>query len=150
MSDHNYPNATLVRRLAAMVYDFFLIVAVWILTTIVVIAFVTDGEEATGIFFQMMLLAEMFLFYAYFWKVKGQTLGMQVWKIRAQTVEGDMLGWLDSFLRFGYATLTMALAGIGFIWMIFDKDRLTLYDRMSNTRVVYMGDKPFEKEKTGG
>lgn len=140
-----HPNATTVRRLAAMVYDFFLIVAIWMLTLTVVIAFVTDGEAATGLLTQFMLLAEMFLFYAYFWRFKGQTLGMQVWKIRTETNEGEMLGWLDALLRFGYATITF---GVGFVWMVFDKERLTLYDRMSNTRVVYIGDKPFAKEKS--
>jgi uncharacterized RDD family membrane protein YckC len=41
----------------------------------------------------------------------------------------------------------LAPAGLGFFWMIVDRDRLTLYDRFSRTRVVYLGSKPFEKEK---
>lgn len=147
MSSPEYPSANVLRRSAAMVYDFFLIVAIWILSTIVVIAIFTDGEEITGLPFQLMLMSEMFLFYAYFWKVKGQTLGMQVWKIRAENESGELLGWADSLLRFGFATISLAPLGLGFFWMIFDPKRLTLYDRLSKTRVVYMGDKPFKDEE---
>ncbi len=142
-----YPTASALRRSAAIVYDFFLIVAIWILSTIVVIAIFTDGEEITGLPFQIMLLTEMFLFYAYFWTIKGQTLGMQVWKIRAQNEQGELLGWTESLLRFGFATITLAPAGLGFFWAIFDPERLALYDRLSKTRIVYMGDKPFKKEE---
>lgn len=147
MSPTEHPNASALRRSAALVYDFFLIVAIWILSTIVAIAIFTGGEEITGLPFQLMLLTEMFLFYAYFWKVRGQSLGMQVWKIRAENERGELLSWSDSLLRFGFATLTLAPFGAGFFWMIFDRERLTLYDRLSKTRVVYIGDKPFEKEK---
>ncbi len=108
----------------------------------------TDGEEITGLPFQLMLLSEMYLFYAYFWKIKGQSLGMQVWKIRTENETGEMLSWTDSILRFGFATLTLAPFGIGFFWIIFDPQRLALYDRLSKTRVVYLGDKPFKDEDT--
>ncbi len=147
MSTHPHPNASALRRSAAMIYDFFLVVAIWILTTIVVIAFLTDGDTVTGVPFQLMLLGEIFVFYAYFWKIKGQTLGMQVWKIRAENEQGETLTFLDSLLRFGFATITMAPLGLGFFWMIVDKQRLTLYDRLSKTRVVYTGNKPLAAEQ---
>lgn len=131
-----------------MVYDLFLIVAIWMLTTTVVIAFITDGDAITGWPFQLMLIGELFLFYGYFWTVKGQTLGMQVWKIKAENQASETLGWIESAKRFAITCVTLAPAGIGFFWMIFDKERLTLYDRLSETRIVYIGDKPFEKEKT--
>jgi uncharacterized RDD family membrane protein YckC len=142
-----YPNASALRRSAAMVYDLFFIVAIWILTTIVVVSLLNEGEPVNGWPFQVMLILEVFLFYAYFWRVKGQTLGMQVWKIRTENEAGETLNWAQSGLRFLLATLLLAPAGLGFFWMIVDRDRLTLYDRFSRTRVVYLGSKPFEKEK---
>lgn len=141
-----YPNAGIARRLAAFVYDFFLIVAIWILSTIVVIALFTDGGEIQGIGFQLMLLGEMFVFYAYFWKMIGQTLGMQVWKIRAVNEAGELLGWGESVLRFGFWIITIAPLGLGFFWMLVDPKRLTLYDRLSKTRLVYVGSKPLKSE----
>ena len=142
-----YPNASALRRSAAMVYDLFFIVAIWILTTIVVVSLLNEGEPVNGWPFQVMLVLEVFAFYAYFWGVKGQTLGMQVWKIRTESESGDTLTIAQSGLRFVLATISLAPAGLGFFWMIVDRQRLTLYDRFSHTRVVYLGSKPFEKEK---
>ena len=133
------PNAGILRRTAAFVYDLFLIVAIWILSTIVVIAIFTDGEEITGLPFQLFLLAEVFLFYAYFWRMIGQTLGMQVWKIRAENEAGELLNWSESFLRFGFMVITVAPFGLGFLWMLFEPKKLTLYDRLSKTRLVFTG-----------
>jgi uncharacterized RDD family membrane protein YckC len=141
------PNASALRRSAAMVYDLFFIVAIWILTTIVVVSLLNGGEPVNGWPFQVMLIVEVFAFYAYFWGVKGQTLGMQVWKIRTENEAGETLNLAQSGLRFGLATILLAPAGLGFFWMIVDRQRLTLYDRISRTRVVYLGSKPFEKEK---
>lgn len=140
-----YPKASAIRRFAAMVYDFCLIIAIWILTTIVIVANV-DDEAAIDyrLAFQALLLFELFLFYGYFWTLKGQTLGMQVWKIQTETFEGETLNWQQSGLRFLIACLTPAF---GFLWMLVDKDRLTLFDRYSKTHVVYTGDKPFAKEQ---
>ena len=44
---HNYPNASLVKRLLAMMYDSLLIMAVWMLVGYVFIAF-NDGEAVSG------------------------------------------------------------------------------------------------------
>lgn len=142
-----YPNASALRRSAAMVYDLFFIVAIWILTTIVVVSLLNEGEPVNGWWFQVMLILEVFAFYAYFWRIKGQTLGMQVWKIRTENEVGETLNLMQSGVRFVLATLFFIPAGLGFFWMIIDRQRLTLYDRFSRTRVVYLGSKPFEKEK---
>lgn len=141
MNSEEHPPAGIARRTAALVYDLFLIVAIWILSTIVVIAIFTDGEEITGLSFQLFLLVEVFLFYAYFWRMIGQTLGMQVWKIRAENEAGELLNWSESFMRFGFMVITVAPFGIGFFWMLFDPRKLTLYDRLSKTRLVFFDNK---------
>lgn len=129
-----------------MVYDLFLIVAIWMLTTIVIVSLLNQGAPIEGLPFQLMLLLELFIFYAYFWRIKGQTLGMQVWKIRTENEASETLGIGQSAIRFLLATVTLLPAGLGFFWMLVDKDRLTLYDRFSKSRVVYIGSKPFAKE----
>ena len=128
-----------------MVYDLFLIVALFMLTTTVIVANVADDAAIKyRLAFQGLLLLELYAFYGYFWTMKGQTLGMQVWKIRAENDAGEVLNWGQASLRFVVACLTPFA---GFVWMLVDPDRLTLYDRFSNTRVVYIGDKPFAKEQ---
>lgn len=146
MPPSDFPNATTVRRLAAMVYDLFLIVAMWMLTTTLIVANVNDEAAIEyRLAFQGILMLELFLFYGYFWTMKGQTLGMQVWKLRAETESGEILNWAQASIRFILACITPL---IGFVWMIVDRDRLTLYDRFSKTRVVYTGNKPFAKEQS--
>jgi uncharacterized RDD family membrane protein YckC len=145
LASAEHPNATTVRRLAAMVYDLFLIVAMWMLTTTAIVANVADDAAITyRLAFQGVLLLELFLFYGYFWTMKGQTLGMQVWKLRTETTSGEILNWRQAGGRFLVGCLTPFF---GFVWMLVDRDRLTLYDRFSNSRVVYTGDKPFAKEQ---
>ena len=141
-----HPNASALRRFAAMIYDMFLIVAIWMLTTTVVVSLLNQGEAIGGWPFQLMLLLEVFIFFAYFWRIKGQTLGMQVWKIRTENEASETLGIGQSAIRFLLAGVTLLPAGLGFFWMLIDRDRLTAYDRFSKSRVVYLGSKPFAKE----
>jgi hypothetical protein len=130
LASAEHPNATTVRRLAAMVYDLFLIVAMWMLTTTAIVANVADDAAITyRLAFQGVLLLELFL---------------QVWKLRTETTSGEILNWRQAGGRFLVGCLTPFF---GFVWMLVDRDRLTLYDRFSNSRVVYTGDKPFAKEQ---
>ena len=100
--------ASLWRRLAAILYDAFLVVALWFVTTTLIVAFLNDGEIIAGPFFQLFLYLEAGAFYAYFWHIKGQTLGMQVWKIKLVTAENKNItlevntcneSWIDYIIH---------------------------------------------------
>jgi uncharacterized RDD family membrane protein YckC len=45
-------------------------------------------------------------------------------------------------LRFSLGLLTCLPLGLGFLWMLLDRERRTLYDRLSGTRVVLLPPKP--------
>ena len=134
------------RRLAAMVYDSFLVIAIWMLSSTMLVVWVGDGEALTGPVFQLFLYLEWFFFYYVFWRMRGQTLGMQVWKINTLQTNGEIMTARHCVLRFLFATLTLIPFGIGFFWMLFDRRRLTLWDIASNTRVIYLGNKPYPSE----
>lgn len=57
---HNYPNASLVKRLLAMMYDSLLIMAVWMLVGYVFIAF-NDGEAVSGPLFNSTVFLVTFI-----------------------------------------------------------------------------------------
>lgn len=137
----------MLRRSAAMMYDAFLIVAIWMTSTTLLVALMSDGAEIKGILFQLFLYAELASFYVYFWRATGQTLGMQVWKIQTLTREGELLGYRGCTVRFLAATVSVLPAGLGFLWMYFNKERLTLHDLVSNSRVVYLGNNPYRSER---
>lgn len=149
MTNETYLNAGLPRRFLAILYDAFLIVAIWMTSTTLMVALMTDGAEVTGILFQLFLYLELAAFYIYFWKVTGQTLGMQVWKIRLQTHEGELLNYKQCTVRFLVATLSVLVVGIGFLWIFFNKDRLTLHDIASGSHVAYLGKNPYRSDQTG-
>ncbi len=127
------------RRLIAMVYDGFLIVAIWFVTTIIMVALLNQGNVVQGPAFQLLLYMEAGAFYTYFWHVKGQTLGMQVWKIRTINDSGQILTLGECAVRFFFATFSLIFLGLGYVWMVFDREGLTWHDRVSGTRVIYLG-----------
>ncbi len=129
-------NAGLLRRLAAILYDSLLILAIWMLSSLLLVA--TTGSEVTGVYFQLFLYLELALFYIYFWKARGQTLGMQTWKIQTLNQAGENLNLTQCCLRFFFATLSVLCLGAGFIWILFDRQRLAWHDRASGTRVIYL------------
>jgi uncharacterized RDD family membrane protein YckC len=152
-----YPNASLRRRFAAMLYDFFLIFALWAITGSLLQAAFSGAAPVDGLlpdqqplgshWVQLICYLEILGFYTYFWCVKGQTLGMQVWKIRAVNNNGESLTLKQALIRFFFATLAMLPAALGLFWALFNKDRMAAHDIWSNSRVVYLGSKPYESER---
>ena len=136
--DKEYQSAGLFRRLAAILYDSLLIIAMWLITTLLLVAFINDGTALQGPLFQFGLYFEACLFYSYFWRLRGQTLGMQVWKIKLISPSLQTLSWQECFARLFFALVSVSMLGLGFIWMLFDPDRLTWHDRASGTRVVLL------------
>ncbi|MGV0033553.1 MAG: RDD family protein [Candidatus Azotimanducaceae bacterium WSBS_2022_MAG_OTU7] len=138
--------ASLWRRLAAMFYDTFLVVALLFVTTTLMIAFLNDGMEIAGPSFQLFLYLQAGAFYAYFWHFKGQTLGMQVWKIRTINDTGQILTLGECAVRFFFATFSTMFLGLGFVWILFDREKLAWHDRASGTRVIFLGEDPYQKD----
>ena len=142
--DKELQSAGLFRRLAAILYDSLLIIAMWLITTLLLVAFINDGAALQGPLFQFGLYFEACLFYSYFWRLRGQTLGMQVWKIKLISPSLQTLSWQECFARLFFALVSVSMLGLGFIWMLFDPDRLTWHDRASGTRVVLLRKIEFE------
>ena len=67
-----------------------------------------------------------------------QTLAMKTWRIRLVNPDGAPLTFKQAVLRFFLALLGLLLAGAGFWWAWFDRDRQFLHDRIVGTRLVRM------------
>jgi len=131
------PPAGLVRRLAAMVYDWLLLAGVMCSFTFILI--LLRGGTAIGPaswWFATALLALNFLFFSWFWTHGGQTLGMRAWKIQLERIDGRALGWQDALRRYLAAWLLLLPPGVGFLSGWLDRDRRCWHDRLSATRVV--------------
>ena len=124
----------LLRRLAALIYDTLLLFAVLFAATVP--AVIVTGGEAVGPnhpAFTAYLLAVSYLYFGWCWTRSGQTLGMRAWRMRVRTREGEPLGWGRSLVRFTAAMVSIGAAGIGLLWVAFDRERLSLHDRLSAT-----------------
>lgn len=132
------PTASLRTRLAAMVYESLLVVAVVFIAGFVFIGI--SGDAQTGwkhIVFQVFLLGIVFAYFSIFWRRSGQTLAMKTWRIKLVDREGKLISLQRALLRFGLALVGLSLLGVSIVWAWFDRDRQFLHDRLAKTRLIY-------------
>jgi uncharacterized RDD family membrane protein YckC len=141
-------NTGLLRRLAAILYDSLLLVALWFLATVPFVA-VEGGESIEAgsgplyFLYQLTLLLVAYGFFVGFWRHRGRTLGMQSWGLQLQTADGSLPSLGAATIRFFAAVISWLPLGLGFLWQIWDSDHLAWHDRLSKTRLVY-----YPREKT--
>lgn len=132
-------NTGLLRRLAAILYDTLLVGALLFLATIPFIAM--RGGEPVEVgdnrIYQTVLMLVIYVFFVGFWTRWGRTLGMQSWGLQLQTADGEKPSLATASVRFIAAILSWAPAGLGFLWQLWDRDKLTWHDRISGTRLVH-------------
>jgi uncharacterized RDD family membrane protein YckC len=130
--------AGLMRRLAAMLYDALVLLALEILATFLVLPLAEDDAFAPGnTLYRAYLLLVALLFFCWFWTHGGQTLGMRAWHLRVVNRDGGALDWRQSILRF-FAAIGSALPlGLGYLWILFDRDQASWHDRLSRSQVVF-------------
>lgn len=139
-------SASLTKRLAAMVYDTLLVVSLWMLIGGIGVA-LNGGEAAEGPVFKSVLFLVTFFFFTGFWTSNGQTLGMQAWRLRIQTEDGYSIGWMQAMIRFFMALVSLLFAGLGYLWILIDKDKRSWHDKYSDSIVVSLP-KPVKKKKS--
>lgn len=146
----DFPAAGLIRRFAAIFYDFLLCVALLMVVTLiyqqVVLRLIYGGERLRQLADQgalsgdpllsTLLVFALFGFFAKFWTHNGQTLGMQVWGIRVQNRDGSAISLWQALLRFVIAIGSWLVLGLGFFWCLRDKQKRTWHDIYSESEVV--------------
>jgi len=136
---------SLMRRLAAIFYDAILVAALLLMAiTLVVIpldlivGWENVDKESLRInpLYLTYLFCVMAGFHILFWMRGGQTLGMRAWRLRVVRNDGDALTFRDALLRYLSAIVSLAALGLGFLWVLIDRDNLAWHDRISRTRLV--------------
>ena len=136
----DYRHCSLKRRLAAIAYDCCLLFSVLFFATLAALTASGGGAFAAGNPLYSAYLALISWFYfVWQWKIGRQTLGMRAWRIYLVTPDGAPPGWKNLSARFFLAGVSWCVLGAGFLWGLFDKERLTFHDRCSGTMLVCAG-----------
>ena len=124
----------LFKRIAVIVYDALLLIAVLFLATLVLLPFQENNTfEPNSWLYSVYLLTVSFVFYGWFWTRGGQTLGLMAWKLRVADVNGQHITWKQALIRFTVAIFSWGLCGLGVVWMLFNKQHLMWHDIASNS-----------------
>jgi uncharacterized RDD family membrane protein YckC len=91
---------------------------------------------------QMVILAIAAGFHIGFWVYGGQTLGMRAWRLRVEGDDGSSLSLRDAAIRYLAAWISALPFGLGFLWSLWDPERLAWHDRLSHTRLVLLAPRP--------
>jgi uncharacterized RDD family membrane protein YckC len=117
------PRAAFLERLAAFALDVVLII-------MLVNIFDFDNDwEGKG-----LLLA--LIYHVGFWTWKGTTLGGIICQLRLVRIDGAMLRFADALIRGLTGIFSLAVIGLGFLWILRDPDRQAWHDRVAGTFVV--------------
>ncbi|MEH6798101.1 MAG: RDD family protein [Halopseudomonas sabulinigri] len=146
-----FPACGLVRRLAATGYDLLLLLAVLMVTTFAYLGVYiwlygeaqTHQQADAGGFvgdhlLSLIVLLVTTVFYLTFWTLKGQTLGMQAWRIRLQQTNGLSITRQQALIRLLVCQASWLCAGLGFFWQLWDKQSRSWHDIASSTELVVL------------
>ena len=135
------------RRFAAIVYDTFLLAALWMIATMAM----TLVAPNHPIVLRFVVFWIGFAFLGWFWTHGGQTLGMRAWRVRVERFNGEPIHIATALLRYmaGLAPIVLALycvsisgwiaspiALAGFIPCAFDARKRALHDLVAGTQLV--------------
>jgi len=117
-------NATLPRagfwvRMAALLIDLILIGIIF-------------GPAGAG----ALILPGLAAYGAVMWKFKGTTIGGIVCGLRVVRLDDRELDWPTTVVRALGCFLSLAVAGLGFVWVVFDPERQSWHDKIAGTVVV--------------
>ena len=149
--------APLWRRVAAMLYDGLLILALLFMAGFLNLfiqlqifgndqlhAMTEQGYNLGGPLFYSSLLVMIYGFFGFFWTRSGQTLGMQAWRIKIVTPDNQLITPWQSVIRFATAIPALSLAGIGLLWALVDRQKRSWQD-LASSSIVILVDKPARK-----
>jgi uncharacterized RDD family membrane protein YckC len=86
-----------------------------------------------GSHFELLVLAT---YGAVMWKLKGSTIGGIICGLRVVRLDGRPIDWPTAIVRALSCFLSLAVVGLGFLWIAIDADRQAWHDKIAGTVVV--------------
>ena len=79
---------------------------------------------------------------AMMWKLRGATVGGIVFDLQVVRLDGREIDWETAIVRALSCFLSLAVAGLGFIWIAFDHNKQAWHDKIAGTVVVRVAKSP--------
>ena len=149
----DYPRAGFMRRIAAMIYDSLVAIAVGMCAGLIILVALTilhargligqhiehfsDFLSQSLVFMtlvQVWVAGWIILFFLWFWAKGGQTIGMRAWRMR-------MFSTTDTPMTMGrlWLRLLCSLGGLGTILVLFQpKQKQSLQDLVAQTEILVL------------
>lgn len=134
-----------IHRCLSILYDSLLVFGLLLLGSILVtlpLGLITGMETTKTLpqhpLFRIWLGSIPAAFFIHFWLKGGQTLGMRTWRLMVIRDDGYPLQAKDAIIRFLAAILSLGALGLGFIWILIDREGLSWHDRISKTRLIQL------------
>jgi len=133
-----YPG--LFRRLFAIFYDSFLLLAILFIISGIAMA-LNHGKaiEPDNPYFPLyfiVVFTACFQYFSWFWIHGGQTLGMKTWHIKMLSDKNEEISWKNTLVRFITALVSWGIFTLGFLWSFIDKKRRCWHDLSSGTYLI--------------
>ncbi|MGM0633744.1 MAG: RDD family protein [Pseudomonadota bacterium] len=143
------PRAGLLRRLAALLYDVFLVFAIWMSLGFLILPILgadsnqlvderVQTDPMTNRIMLVMMLGSAAAFYIGFWRKTGQTLGMIAWRIRVLGTDDRPITLKQGLIRFLLAWPAFWLFGLGYLWKFLDPRGDAAHERLSDSKTVVL------------
>jgi len=128
---------SLLKRLAACLYELLSLVAIWLLCTAIFLSLLGNVDvPLKRLCLQLFLWAVTGAYFIICWMRTGQTLAAQAWKIKLVDSGGVTLGISHAAIRYMLTSISLLAMGLGYLWALFDKEHLFLHDRILKTRFI--------------
>ena len=118
----------------AWLYDALVITALLLVATL--IATLISGGEAAPWLTRLFVAGSTVGYFSFSWARGGQTAGMRAWRLRVVTADGYPLTYERTFKRLFACIATLAPVLLPLLLAVFSKTKQSVYDTLSNTRVV--------------
>jgi uncharacterized RDD family membrane protein YckC len=124
---------------ACLIYEALVVIALLLAGTAIFVLLL--GEATVGIkryLLQMFLWLIAGIYFIWCWQRKGQTLAMQTWQLKLVNQKAQLLSLKAAIIRYVLANFSLMVFGLGFLWVLVDRDRLFLHDRLLKNKIIYV------------
>lgn len=136
-TEGTHTSPSLIKLGASLVYDSLAVIALCFALAFLFIGLVGDATQGSKRYLlQSFLCLSVGLYFVWCWQKSGQTLAMQTWHLKLVDQNGQLLTPYVAILRYGLACLSLMLFGLGFLWVLVDRDRIYLHDRLLGSRII--------------